>query len=233
MSQHLSARHLLASLLAVLLTIGCGSDTGTSCCSTGPIALRVINGYTAPVDVLIDGRLAMAALATGAIGTISATSGAHTLELRATGAVVTQSQSLATSAGAISTVAVLRSASGTLTSAILDDTNSVVPAGATKVRVLHFAPNAGTLQVFRTQPDYQQPISWQFPFTYQAAPTSLSAPFYQSTVGSWEVRIWKAPADSSGWSSATVRVIVPLAGGQKKTILILDALGGTVRTEVI
>ena len=175
----------------------------------------------------------MAALATGAIGTISAASGAHTLELRPTGALVTVSQSLATSGGAISTIAVLRGASGTLTSAILDDTNSVVPAGATKVRVLHFAPNAGTLQVFRTQPDYQQPISWQFPFTYQATPTSLSAPFYQSTVGSWEVRIWKAPADSSGWSSATLRVIVPLTGGQKKTILILDGPGGTVRAEVI
>lgn len=221
------------SLMALLLTVACGSGTGTSCCSTGPVALRVVNAYTAPVDVLIDGRLAMAALATGAIGTVSATSGAHNLEVRPTGALVTQSQSLATSAGAISTVAVLRGVTGALISAVLDDTNNVVPAGATKVRVLHFAPNAGALQVFRTQPDYQKPIAWQIPYTYQAAPSSLVAPFYQSTVGTWEVRIWKAPADSSGWSSAALRVIVPLASGQKKTILILDASGGTVRTEVI
>jgi hypothetical protein len=49
-------------------------------------------------------------------------------------------------------------ANGAIGSSVLDDTNSVVPAGATKVRVLHLAPSAGTLQVYRTQPDYQQPI---------------------------------------------------------------------------
>ena len=221
------------SLFALLLAVGCGSDTATSCCSSGPVALRVVNAYTAPVDVLIDGSVAVAALAAGAIGTATPSSGAHTLELRPTGSGASLSQSLTTTLGAINTIAVLRGSGGALTSARLDDTNSVVPTGATKVRVLHFAPNAGTLQVFRTQPDYQRPISWQFPFTYQATPTSLSAPFYQSTVGSWEVRIWQMPADSSGWSSATLRVVLPLAGGQKKTILILDAPGGGVRAEVI
>ncbi len=43
----------------------------------------------------------------------------------------------------------------------------------------------------------------------------------------------QTPADASGWASATPRVILPPAGGQKKTILILDAPGGGVRTEVI
>ena len=221
------------SLFALLLAIGCSSETGTSCCSVGPVALRVVNAYTVPVDVLIDGSVAVPALAAGAIGTASPASGAHTLELRPTGSVASVSQSLTTTAGAINTIAVLRASNGGLTSAILDDTNSVVPAGATKVRVLHFAPTAGTLQVFRTQPDYQRPISWQFPFTYQATPTSLRAPFFQSTVGSWEVRIWQMPADSSGWSSAALRVLLPLASGQKKTIFILDAPGGGVRAEVL
>ena len=127
----------------------------------------------------------------------------------------------------------MRAASGAVASATLDDTNNVVPAGATKVRVLHLAPNAGTLQVYRTQPDYQQPISWQFPFDYQAAPTSLSAPFYQSTVGSWEVRVWTSPADASGWASAPVQVVIPLASGEKKTVLILDKAGGGVRIELL
>ena len=218
---------------AALFSTACGSDTGTSCCSSGPTALRIVNAYTAPVDVLIDGSVVVAALAAGAIGTATPAASAHTLELRPSGSNAATSQPLTTTPGAINTIAVLRASSGAVTSAILDDTNSVVPAGATKVRVMHFAPNAGTLQVFRTQPDYQQPISWQFPFTYQASPSSLSAPFYQSSVGSWEVRIWKTPADSSGWATATLRVILPLSGGQKKTILILDAPGGGVRTEVI
>jgi hypothetical protein len=76
-----------------------------------------------------------------------------------------------------------RSASGAVGTMVLDDTNSVVAAGKTKVRVLHLAPNAGTLQVYRTQPDFQQPVPWQLPFNYQAEVNSLSAPFYESTVG--------------------------------------------------
>ena len=99
--------------------------------------------------------------------------------------------------------------------------------------MLHLAPNGGELQVYRTQPDYQQPTRWQFPFTYQSDPNTLSAPFYQSTVGSWEVRIWQSPADASGWASAPVKVVIPLASGGKKTVLILDNPGGGVRVELI
>lgn len=80
---------------------------------------------------------------------------------------------------------------------------------------------------------YQQPISWQFPFTYQAQLNGLSAPFYQSAIGSWEVRIWQTPADASGWANAPVKVVVPLNSGEKKTILILDKPGGGVRIELI
>jgi hypothetical protein len=95
------------------------------------------------------------------------------------------------------------------------------------------APNAGELQVYRTQPDYQTPISWQFPFTYQATPTSLSAPFFQSTVGTWEIRIWQTPASASGWATAPVQIVIPLASGEKKTILMLDKPGGGVRYELL
>jgi hypothetical protein len=215
---------LLMSLLAA-----CGADTTTG--TSGQVGLRVINAYTAPVDVLIDG-VVVSSLAAGTIATTSPATGSHTLVLRLASGV-SLSQSITSTAGAMSTIAVLRASSGALSSAVLDDTNSVVPSGATKVRVLHLAPNAGTLQVYRTQPDFPTPVSWQFPFTYQATPTSLSAPFYQSTVGTWEVRIWQTPADASGWGSATVKVVVPLGSGEKKTILILDAVGGGVRTEVI
>ena len=225
-------RHLLKFSPVLLLVIAaCGTEP-TNTNTSGQVSLRVVNAYTAPVDVLIDGNVAITALAAGTIGTASPASGNHTVMLRPTsGASV--SQSITSTAGAMGTLAVVRAADGSAAVAVLDDTNSVVPAGATKVRVLHFAPNAGTLQVYRTQPDFQQPISWQFPFTYQANPTSLSAPFYQSTVGSWEVRVWQTPADASGWAGATVKVVIPLLSGEKKTVLILDAPGGGVKIQVI
>ncbi len=209
-------------------------------CGNGPTgfnsndpAVRVVNAFTGPVDVLVDGAIASASLAAGSISNVYARSGAHTLMIRQAGTTTSTSQTIVTSSGSLSTVAVVRASNGTVATAVLDDTGSVVPAGATKVRVLHMAPSAGELQVYRTQPDFQTPVSWQFPFTYQAQPNSLSAPFYQSTVGSWEIRIWQTPVGASGWATAPIQIVIPLASGEKKTVLILDKPGGGVRYELL
>lgn len=220
-------------LLATLAIAACGSDQPTACCSTGANAIRVVNGYPLPVDVLIDGILAIPALAPGGIDTAAAGVGGHTLNLRPVGPGVASSRSITTASGTLSTIAAVRSSTGTLGSAVLDDTNSVVPAGATKVRVLHLAPNAGTIQVYRTQPDFQKPVSWQFPFTYQSDPTPISAPFYQSTVGTWEIRVWQTPADSTGWATAPIKVVLPLQSGEKRTVIILDKPGGGIQYQVL
>jgi Domain of unknown function (DUF4397) len=153
------------------------------CCTTGEPAIRIVNAFTTPVQVLIDGSLAVASLPAGAIDTLASASGNHTLVLRPVGSGASASQSITATTGALSTVAIVRASNGAIAAAVLDDTNSVVPPGATKVRVLHLAPNAGTIQVYRTQPDYQQPVSWQFPFDYQPEPTSITAPFYRARSG--------------------------------------------------
>jgi len=224
----------IAASIAALATAACGSDTTVAtCCTTGVPSLRVVNAITSPVDVLVDGNVAIASLAPGTIGTAAAPSGSHTLLLRPTQLASSASRSITTADGTVATVAVVLSPTGGLQGAILDDTNSVVPAGATKVRVLHLAPNAGTIQVFRTQPDYQTPIAWQFPFNYQSDTTSLRAPFYQSAVGTWEIHVWQTPADSSGWTNAPIKIQIPLASGQKKTVMILDKPGGGIRYEFL
>ena len=194
--------------------------------------LRVVNAFTTSVDVLVDGNR-VATVPAGSIGTAAPGAGAHTVTLRASGSGSEAAVRLTTTTGNVNTIAAVRAASGGVSGIVLDDTNSVVPSGATKVRVLHLAPSAGILQVYRTQPDFQQPISWQFPFSYQAEPTSLSAPFYQSTVGSWEIRVWQSPTDITGWENAQTKVVIPLRSGQKKTVLILDRPGGGVRIELL
>jgi len=229
----LSMRFLkrFAPALAALLVGACDTQTPTACCALGTPSLRVVNGFTTPVEVSIDGNVAISSLAAGEIATAAPTSGGHSLSLRPVGGGVSSTQSISTTTGGMTTVAAVRSLSGSVSATVLDDTNSVVPAGATKVRVLHLAPTAGTLQVYRTQPDFPTPVSWQFPFNYQAEPTSLSAPFYQSTVGTWEVRVWQTPADASGWANAPVRISIPLESGQKATVVILDKPGGGVKVE--
>jgi len=151
----------------------------------------VVNSFSAPVDVLVDGSAVIQSLASGSRGTAAVAAGSHTILVRQTGSAVSATQLITT------------------------------------------APGAGVLQVFRTQPDYQQPIAWQFPFTYQAQVDAVSASFYQSTVGSWEIRVWQTPADASGWATAPVKVIIPLNSGEKKTVLILDNPGGGVRVQLI
>jgi hypothetical protein len=224
----------LASISVLAVAAACGSDsTGPMCCTIPAPSLRVVNAITSPVDVLIDGNVAIASLAPGTIGTAAAPSGSHALVLRPTQLAASGSRSITTSDGTIATVAVVLTSTGGVQGAVLDDTNSVVPAGATKVRVLHLAPNAGTIQVFRTQPDFPTPVDWQFPFTYQSDPTAISAPFVQSTVGTWEIRVWQTPADSSGWANAPIKIQIPLASGEKKTVMILDKPGGGIRYEIL
>jgi hypothetical protein len=219
-------------LLAALVACG-GSDQPTACCAANPKTLRVVNGFTLPVDVLVDGAVAIPSLLPGVMDTVAAGSGSHTLSLRPVGPGVAASLTISTASGTLSTIAAVRSSTGALGGAVLDDTNSVVPAGATKVRVLHLAPSAGTLQVYRTQPDFQTPIAWQFPFNYQSDINNVSAPFLQSTVGTWEIHVWQTPADSSGWATAPIKIVLPLQTGEKRTIIILDKPGGGIQYQVL
>ncbi|MFL5613204.1 MAG: DUF4397 domain-containing protein [Gemmatimonadaceae bacterium] len=223
-------RRILLSLVAFAVA-GCNTDI-TDCCSLGAHpSFRIVNAFTTPVTVTMDGKL-VATIPAGFIDTIPAATGNHSLALRSTTLPANLSMPFTTTAG-LNTMALTRSSNGDIISSQLDDTNSVVPAGATKLRIIHLAPNAGTLQVYRTQPDYQTPIAWQVPFDYQTDISSITAPFLQSTAGTWEVHIWQTPADASGWSNAPVKVLIPLSSGEKRTILMLDKAGGGVRVQIL
>ena len=226
---------LLVAATSTALLAGCSSDTAYE--NTSPpinvVQTAVVNARATPIDVLVDGVVVRSAVAAGTVQLFDATSGDHSLVLRQTGTNTSVTTSFKAALAARKTFAALNGSNGSIAAVALDDTGSVVPVNATKVRVLHLAPNAGVIQVYRTQPDYSTPISWQFPFVYNAAPNSLNAPFYQSTVGTWEIRAWQTPADASGWANAPIKVSIPLSSGQRKTLLILDKDGGGIRAELI
>jgi hypothetical protein len=232
----MQTRVLIATLLgAAGLAMSACSESARPTQSTGASqGIRIVNGYTGPVDVLVDGVLAAAAVAPGALDSVEQDAGVHTVALRPSGGSASVSLPVTTKAGAFRTVAAVRS-SGTLAASALDDTNAVVPAGATKVRVLHLAPNAGEIQVFRTQPDWSTPIEWQFPFLYDSAGIDpLANPYYQSTAGTWDVRAWRKPSEVAlGWDGTPARVSFTLASGEKRTVLVLDQPGGGIRLQVI
>jgi hypothetical protein len=196
--------------------------------------IRIVNAYTQPIDVLVDGAIVASSVPAGQLDSVQQGAGAHTVAFRASGTTASVSVPLTTAAGTFRTIAVVRSGA-TLAASALDDTNAVVPTGATKVRVLHLAPNAGEIQVFRTQPNWGTPIEWQFPFLYDSARVDpLANPYLQSTVGAWDIRAWRKPSEVAlGWGGTTARVTLTLASGEKRTVLVLDKPGGGIQLSVI
>lgn len=225
---------VLLGAIGLAAVSGCKDAATSSQPSTTTEGVRIVNAYTAPVDVLVDGTLVASSVTPGQIDSIQQAAGAHTVALRASGTITTVSVPVTTATGALLTVIALRSGSS-LSATALEDTNAIVPAGATKVRVLHLAPNAGEIQVFRTQPDYGTPIEWQFPFVYDSIITDpLRTPYFQSTVGTWDIRGWRKPSEVAlGWGGTTARVTFALASGEKRTVLVLDRPGGGIVMTVI
>jgi hypothetical protein len=217
-----------------LLTVGCATKDATS--PQPQAGVRIVNAYGQPVDVLVDGVLAVSSVAPGKLDTVPQSAGSHTVALRSAG-VTTAGLQVQTAAASVPTVVALRFG-GSLAASALGDTNAIVPPGATKVRVLHLAPNAGEIEVARTQPDWLSPplIGWKSPFLYDSVHIKdpLANPFYQSTVGTWDVRVWLKPSgDALGWNGATARVTFTLASGEKRTVLVLDKPGGGIELGVI
>jgi len=227
-------RNLLGAASAALLVTACGKDTATTQPEASVHGLRIVNAYTQPVDVLVDGTFAASAVAPGAIDSVAQAAGSHTVSLRASGTSALVTLQVTTGTGAMRTLIVVRNGPS-FSASEFADTNAVVPAGATKVRVFHLAPNAGEIQVFRTQPDWGTPIEWQFPFLYDSALTDpLAHPYFQSTVGTWDVRAWRKPSEVSlGWGGTSARVAFALAGGEKRTVLVLDDPGGGIRLATV
>lgn len=227
----MQTRLTIALAAIALLLLGCGKESVGP--QTGQTGVRIVNAYTQPVDVLVDGALALSSVAPGHLDTVQEGAGDHTVALRVSGSSVPVSLQVRAVDGAMRTVAAVRSGAALAISA-LDDTNAIVPAGATKVRVLHLAPNAGEIQVFRTQPDWGTPIEWQFPFLYDSVITSLGSPYLQSTVGTWDVRAWLKPSEVAlGWDGTAARVTIALGSGEKRTVLVLDKPGGGIELSVI
>ena len=66
----------LAPLVLALALASCESETAVPPIPTG---LRVVNAFTGPVDVLIDGNVAISAMAAGTIETTKPSNGTHTV----------------------------------------------------------------------------------------------------------------------------------------------------------
>ena len=230
--RHALARTLLPALAAGALA-ACGDGPSAGQQATADAVLRVINGDVAPVAVVVDGSTVVASLAPGTISAaLAVPSGARRVELRgAAGAV--SSVDVAATPTDTPTVAAQQLA-GRTRALVLQDTGRIVPPNASKLRVVHLAAGSPSLDIWRTQPDWQTPITIQFPHPY-----GVASPYVQSGPGAWEVRVSRGSGlpdgrpVAGGWERALASLRVTIPAGQRRTVAVLDAPGGGVRLQVV
>ena len=100
----------------------------------------------------------------------------------------------------------------------LSDTGSAPVAGRSKLQVVHLAESAPPLDVWRTQPDFSEPVRVMFPF-----PLGAQSSYIESEPGPWSV--W-ATAEGTTTPVLATTGSLNILGGQVWTVLLLDEPGG-------
>jgi Domain of unknown function (DUF4397) len=207
-----------------------GSSIGGA---SAPASLRVVN--TAPdvpeMDVLVHGRVVISKLAFGAVSAVtSVNAGKQDVAFRASGDTAGPATSLAFTAGDTTTLLTIDS-STVLNPWVLTDTGATVPAGRTKLRVVHFAAHAPALLAWRSQPDFPVLTPIQFPFPYETA-----TPYVESDPGTWQVLVaTEAYVGNQPVVTDTLALSDPIdiADGTSRTVIIVDDGSGGVKLVVI
>ena len=214
------------TVFAMVCVSGCGSDAIETPASDAAV-LSVVNASASSVDVRVDGVVRFTSVSPSTVTSgVSLSPGAHTVQF-ASSSSTAPSQVVPVDFGRATrrTVVVTPLATGGLGAMALPDTGTAVAIGRSKLRVLHYASAAPALTIWRTQPDYQTPISVMFPYAY------LSGATMESSMGTWEVRVW--PTSGGSWGSAASALVVPVASGQIRTVVTLDAPGGGVKLQLL
>lgn len=188
--------------------------------------VRVVNATQGPIDVLVDGVPVLTGLPMASVSSaLGVASGTRRVQLRSAGGE-TAEVSLDVASGKALTAAAVAGTGGALAAQVLADTGSIVPAGKSKLRVSHLAAaGASTVEIFRTQPDFQTPIRIMTPFAYRE-----TSPYLQSDPGTWEVFV--APAGSNGSPKVATSGPVQVPSGERRTVVLLDS-AGVLRFRVI
>jgi hypothetical protein len=214
----LRAMNSRISLALLLTSLACGpnmSDVGATDPSAGNAGVRVINAANSPVDILIDGQTVVRGLMIAHVSDrLNVSSGSHLVRL--VGSAGSSAQVQLDASTAATKTAVVTPSGSSLAATVLADTGALVPVGKSKLRVAHLSPNAGSIEIWRTQPDFQTPVHIMTPFDYLA-----TSPYLQSDPGGWEVFVTR-PGSTARLTSTG---LVQIPSGEKRTAVLLDSAG--------
>jgi hypothetical protein len=205
-------------LVLLLTSLACGpnmADVGGTDPLVGNAGVRVINAANSPVDVLIDGQTMVRGLMIAHVSDrLNVTTGSHVVRLVGSAGSSAQVQIDATTSA--TRTAVVAPSGSSLAATVLADTGALVPVGKSKLRVAHLSPNAGSIEIWRTQPDFQTPVHIMTPFDYLA-----TSPYLQSDPGAWEVFVTR-PGTTTKLATTG---LVQIPSGEKRTAVLLDSAG--------
>lgn len=195
-----------------------------------PATLKFVNGIHGAVNLKVDGINVLTNVPLGGQLDAAVSSGSHSIVVERVGALSSAAQNISIAAGD-NAIIVAFDAAGQTSASVLTDTNAVVPSGATKLRVAHFAQNAPAIDIWRTQPDYGTPIRVVFPFNYQ-----FTSNYVQSTVGDWRVMVSSAVANPGDPMPDTLANtgLIAMASATSRTVIVVDgSTAGSVQAIVV
>ena len=226
----------------MLVLVACSAEPGTdpgdgedNPPAAATAAIRVLHAVVdvSAIDVLVDDSVAVVGLPQAAVSAyVPVPDGVRTIAFRPAGSgTPAAAHSLTLAAG--DSLTVLTIDSGTVLNPwVLTDTGAVVPANRSKLRALHFAAEATALDIWRTQPDWPDPITFMFPHNYREI-----TPYVESDPGTWTVIVSSRRRNQQGIPvlQDTLLITGPIAvpAGASRTVIVLDAAGGGLTYQVI
>ncbi|MEE8133597.1 MAG: DUF4397 domain-containing protein [Gemmatimonadales bacterium] len=228
-----SKTHLVLLSVSGLATIGCSETVTTSC--TGCPGLRVVHSAVsvAAVDVLLNDEVQVEGLAVAMVSSyIALAPGEWAVGFRPSGSTADPPRTMMSFASGDRVTVLTVDSSTVIIPWVLSDTNAVVPTNRSKLRAVHFAKNAAPIDIWRTQPDFGQYVTFQFPIL----PREVT-PYFESDPGDWRVLVSTETRDPDGIPLLADTLLetapIPVPAGQTRTVLILDKEGGGVTAVVI
>ena len=208
----------LAALAVLLACDGYSDGNGPGGGPTATVVVVSAAGRATSLRARVGGTW-LPAILPGGVGSLDVPAGTRSYMLDVQGTGVTGSSGTMTLVAGQTYVLVGQDSQGTIVGSVLADTGAIVPAGKSKLRVIHGAGLAPAIDVYRTQPDFPDLVNVMFPFDFGA-----SSPFLQSDPGTWTVVV--TPDNSTDTLYASGPIVVP--DGERVSVVLMDstATGG-------
>lgn len=209
-------RLLGLALLATVSLAACDGDDDAEA------RLRAVHlSPDAPaVDVLVNGDRALSGVEyTDASGYLTVDAGSNRVQVNAAGTSTTVIDATLDLDEDGDYTVIATDFLADITPIVLEDDNTAPASGNVKVRLVHGAPSAPTVDIYVTAPGAD--ISGIAP-TLAGVPFQAASDYLEVPAGSYQIRITVAGTKTVALDSGAV----PLAAGQIRTVIARDEVGG-------